>query len=154
MSEKIEIKIKEGLNELRFGLSMGGVRKILGNPDDTEIDEEDENKTEIWYYWDHGITVFFDYAEEKRCTCLETENNEATLLGKPITEIKEADVKELFSKKGYSDFETEDEAWGERRVSINDAVVDIYFDNDEIVSVNWGVDYNDDEEPVWPRNNS
>jgi len=154
MSEKIEIKIKEGLNELRFGLSMGGVKKILGNPDDTEIDEEDENKTEIWYYWDHGITVFFDYAEEKRCTCLETENNEATLLGKPITEIKEADVKELFSQKGYTDFETEDEAWGERRLSINDAVVDIYFDNDEIVSVNWGVDYNDDEKPVWPRNNS
>jgi len=150
MTEKIEIKLKEGLNELKFGLSMGGVKKILGNPDDTEIDDDDGEKTEIWYYWEHGITVFFDYTEDKRCTCLETENIDATLLGKSISELKETDIKDLFSQKGYKDFETEDETWGERRISINDAVVDIYFDNGEVVSVNWGVDYNDEEKPLWP----
>ena len=96
--------------------------------------------------------MFFDYAEDKRCTCLETENIDATLLGKPLSELKEADIKELFTKNGYSDFETEDEEWGERRISINDAVVDIYFDSGKIVSVNWGVDYNDDEKPIWPSN--
>jgi hypothetical protein len=150
MENKIEIKIKEGLNELKFGFTMDEVKKILGNPDETEIDEDADNKTEIWYYWDHGITVFFDYSDEKRCTCLETENIDAALLGKAVSELKEADIKELFSQKGYKDFETEDEAWGERRISINDAVIDIYFNEGEVVSVNWGVDYNDEEKPLWP----
>jgi len=34
---KLEITLKKGLNELKFGLTMDEVKKMMGNPDDTEI---------------------------------------------------------------------------------------------------------------------
>ena len=150
MSENIEIKIKEGLNELKFGLTMDAVKKMLGNPDETEKVSEDEGNTEIWYYDEDGITVFFGEEEGWRCICVETDNEEAEIFGKKIIDIKGAQIEELFSENGYNDFETEVEAWGEKRMSINDAVIDFYLEDDEIVAVNWGVDYNEEDEPIWP----
>jgi len=85
-----------------------------------------------------------------RCVCLETDHPDSVLLGKKISELKESDIKELFVKNKYSEFETEVEEWGETRISIDDAVIDIYFDKGAIVSVNWGVDYDEEEEPIWP----
>jgi len=147
---KLEITLKKGLNELKFGLTMDEVKKMMGNPDDTEILDDPEEKTEIWYYWEDGITVFFEMHGVMRCVCLETDHPDSVLLGKKISELKESDIKELFVKNKYSEFETEVEEWGETRISIDDAVIDIYFDKGAIVSVNWGVDYDEEEEPIWP----
>jgi hypothetical protein len=146
----LEIGLKTGLNELKFGLTMDEVRKMLGNPDDTETLDDPEEKTEIWYYWEDGITVFFEMHGIMRCVCLETDNPDSVLLGKKISELKENDIVDLFKKNKYIEYEIEDEEWGERRISFDDAVVDIYFDKGEIVSVNWGVDYDEEEEPIWP----
>ena len=150
MEENLEIKIKVGLNELKFGLGMDDVKKILGNPDETEISEEADEKTEIWYYWEDGVIVFFDLNLDKRCICLELENTDVLLLGKKVSDLDEETVKNLFTENGFSEFETEVETWGEKRLSIDDAVVDFYFEENEIVAVNWGVDYDDDGTPLWP----
>ena len=151
MTEKLEIKIKEGLNELKFGISMDDVKKLLGTPDDTEIIEEDDENTEVWYYWEDGLTVFFEESEDKRCVCLETDNPDAVLLGKKISKIKEKEIEEMFKKENFIDFEEENENWGEKRISVNDAVLDIYFEKGDLVSVNWGVDYNEEGEVIWPK---
>ena len=150
MGENLEIKIKEGLNELKFGLGMDDVKKILGNPDETETTEEADEQTEIWYYWEDGVIVFFDLKLDKRCICLELENTDVILFGKKVTDLDEESVTKLFKEKGFSEFETEVETWGEKRLSIEDAVVDIYFEDKEIVAINWGVDYDDDGNPLWP----
>ena len=150
MKEKLEINLKKGLNELKFGLTMDEVKKLLGNPDDKENIKEDEIDTEIWYYLEDGITVFFGEEENWRCICLETDNECAEILGKKIIDLKASELADLFSKNGYNDFETEEEAWGEKRISIEDAVVDFYIENEEILAVNWGVDYDDDGNPLWP----
>ena len=146
----LEISLKKGLNELQFGLTMDEVKKIMGNPDDMETLDDPEEKTEVWYYWEDGITVFFEMHGIYKCVCLETDNPDSVLLGSKISDLKEGDIKELFEKNKYTEFETEDEEWGEKRISIDDAVVDIYFDKGAIVSVNWGVDYDEEEEPIWP----
>ncbi len=150
MTKKLEIKIKEGLNELKFGITMNEVKKILGNPDDIENINESEEPTEVWYYWEDGITLFFEENENKRCVCMETDNEETLLFGEKISALKEKDIQDLFKKNNFKNFETEVEAWGERRISIDDAVMDIYFDKGELTSVNWGVDYDDDGNPLWP----
>ena len=150
MKEKLEINLKKGLNELKFGLTMDEVKKLLGNPDDKENIKEDEIDTEIWYYLEDGITVFFGEEEDWRCICLETDNEGAEIFGKKIIDLKASELADLFSKNGYNDFETEEEAWGEKRISIEDAVVDFYIENEEILAVNWGVDYDDDGNPLWP----
>jgi len=150
MKEKLEIILKKGLNELKFGLTKDEVTKLLGNPDDKETIKEDDANTEIWYYWEDGITVFFGEEEDWRCICLETDNENAVILGKKISDLKDSQIEELFAKSGYKEFETEEEKWGEKRISIDDAVVDFYSENGEILAVNWGVDYDDDGNPLWP----
>jgi hypothetical protein len=150
MGENLEIKIKEGLNELKFGLGMEDVKKILGNPDEKETTEEAEEQTEIWYYWEDGVIVFFDLKLDKRCICLELENTDAFVFGKKIADLTEDEAEKLFAKNGYNEIGTEEETWGEKRLSIDDAVTDIYFENGKLTAINWGVDYDDDENPLWP----
>ncbi|HNW99540.1 MAG TPA: hypothetical protein PKK00_14130 [Bacteroidales bacterium] len=150
MKDKLEIKLKEGLNELKFGLGMDEVRKLLGNPDEIENVKEIEGNTEVWYYIEDGLTVFFGEEEGWRCICLETDNENAVVLGKKISELKESQIEKLFSSNGYNDFEAETETWGEKRIGISDAVIDFYFDGEDIVAVNWGMDYDDEGEPIWP----
>ncbi len=147
----LEISLKTGLNELKFGLTMDEVKKIMGNPDDTEELDDSEVKTEVWYYWEDGITVFFEMHGIYKCVCLETDNPDSVLLGRKISELKEGDIQDLFVENNYNEYETEDEEWGEKRISIDDAVVDIYFDKGAIVSVNWGVDFDENESPIWPK---
>jgi hypothetical protein len=150
MEEKLEILLKKGLNELTFGLGMDEVRKLLGNPDEKESLKEKEDNSEVWYYDEDGLSVFFGEEEGWRCICLETDNENAVVLGKKISEIKVSQIEKLFLSKGYNDIETVNETWGEKCICINDAVIDFYFENEEIIAVNWGIDYDEDGNPLWP----
>lgn len=145
----LEIKIKEGLNELKFGFDKDEITKLLGNPDEVETLEESDDPAEVWYYDEDGITVFFEESDRMRCVCLETDNTEITLFGKKLAEFKEADIEPIFRENNFSDFETENEAWGEKRITVNDAVVDIYFEDGEITAINWGVDFDEEGNPLW-----
>jgi len=150
MTENIEISLKIGLNELKFGLTSDEVLKILGNPDEKENIQEEEGNTEIWFYDEDGITVFFDVKENMRCILLETEHENTLLFGSKIFELNEKNIKELFEKNGYSDFQEDNETWGEKCLSIDDAVVDIYFEKKKVVAVSWGVEYDNNNKPIWP----
>ena len=46
---------------------------------------------------------------------------------------------DLLTNKGYKDIDTETHEWGEKRVSFDDAQVDFYFENGELISVNYGI---------------
>ena len=150
MTNNIEIALKIGLNELKFGLTPDEVLKILGTPDEKEKMQEEGADTEMWFYDEDGITVFFEKFEKMRCVLLETENENTFLFGNKIFELKEKAIKDLFLLNGYSDFLEETETWGEKRIGISDAVIDFYFDGEDIVAVNWGMDYDDEGEPIWP----
>ena len=148
MTNNIEIALKIGLNELKFGLTPDEVLKILGTPDEKEKLQEEGRDTEMWFYDEDGITVFFEKFEKMRCVLLETENENTFLFGNKIFELKEKAIKDLFLLNGYSNFLEEIETWGEKRLSVDDALLDIYFEKNKVVAISWGVDY-DDNKPLW-----
>ncbi|HOX78437.1 MAG TPA: hypothetical protein PLW31_10410 [Bacteroidales bacterium] len=137
---KSDILPKQGFGEIMFGETSEKVIKLLGQPEDVEnIEDVDGFNTVVLYYYEQGITIFFEGKEKSVVACVETENPEATMYGKRIFEMTEKDIVALMKEKGFEVAETEMETTGERRVSYDDAMIDFFFLDGDLVVVNWGV---------------
>lgn len=144
---KYEIKLKEGIDTLNFGDTTAVIKEVLGSPNEIESldnEMEEEMDTILWHYDELGLTVFFE--EEEVMTCLETDNENSTLFGKKVFGMAEKDLIKLMEDNGFKDYETEEEAWGERRVSFDEAMVDFYFVEGKLTTIDWGVYIEDEEE--------
>lgn len=136
----LEVEPKAGLGQIRFGDVSEKVIKFLGEPEDIEnIEDVDGFNTVVLYYWEHGITVFFEGKLKSVVSCIETENPDSVMFGKRIFDMTEKDIITLMKDKGYEVEEIEMETTGERRVSYDDAMIDFFFENGDLVAVNWGV---------------
>ncbi len=136
----LEVEPKAGLGQIRFGDVSEKVIKFLGEPEDIEnIEDVDGFNTVVLYYWEHGITVFFEGKLKSVVSCIETENPDSVMFGKRIFDMTEKDIIALMKDKGYEVEEIEMETTGERRVSYDDAMIDFFFENGDLVAVNWGV---------------
>jgi hypothetical protein len=140
VAESFEIKPGEGLGGLKFGSSMEEAEKCFGQAEEVEdLEGEGDYKATVWHYWERGFSLFFDESGKQTFTCVEIDNESALLWGARIFEMSEADIISLFKKKGYKEIDTEVHEWGEKRISFDDALVDLYFEHGELVSINYGV---------------
>jgi hypothetical protein len=146
---KMEILLLEGLNELKFGDTPQTVENTLGKPLEIENlgDEADEDlDTILWNYDKEGLTVFFEGKNNHVLSCFETDNEEVTLFGKKIFGLNEQEITALMKENGMSQIDSDEEEWGERRVSFDEGLIDFYFQDGKLVTVNWGVFVNEDGE--------
>lgn len=148
----MEILLLEGLNDLKFGDTPATVEKTLGKPQEIkklseegeEIDEELD--TILWEYDEEGLTIFFEGKNNHVLSCFETDNAKTTLFGKLIFELNEKQIISLMKENGLTEMDSEVEEWGEKRVSFDEGLIDFYFQDDELITVNWGVFVNEDGE--------
>ncbi len=152
MEKKLAIRPLVGFDDLKFGATKQEVESYFGNPgekEDIEV-EDDFSDAQVWSYDELELSVFFENDFDNLLTCFDTNNEEVTLFDKKIFELKKDQIIDLMKKNGFTDYETEDEDWGEHRLSFNDAVMDFYFDNQALVSVSWGVMIDDNNNVEWP----
>lgn len=148
----MEILLLEGLNDLKFGDTPAAVEKTLGKPQETkklsdEGDEFDEElDTILWEYDNEGLTVFFEGKNNHVLSCFETDNAQTTLFGKKVFEMSEKEIIDLMKENGLTQIDKEEEEWGEKRVSFDEGLIDFYFQDNELITVNWGVFVNEDGE--------
>jgi hypothetical protein len=143
----LEIKPKEGFGEIPFGVMSQNVFEYLGEAEEIEdIEDEDVFNTIIMNYWEQGITVFLEGIEKSVVACFETENPESTLYGERIFDMDEIQVIQLMSSRGFEVAETEIDEAGEKRISYDDAMIDFFFEENELLAVNWGVLVNEQGE--------
>jgi hypothetical protein len=136
----LEIIPKTGFGQIRFGDLSENVITYLGPPEDIEnIEDSDAYNTVVLYYWELGVTVFFEGKEKSVVSCFETENPDSVMFGKTIFDMTENDIISLMKEHGYEVAEIENETTGERRVSYDDAMIDFFFEDGDLVAVNWGV---------------
>ncbi len=136
----LEIVPKTGLGQIHFGDLSEKVIALLGQPEDIEnIEDVDGFSTVVLYYWDLGVTIFFEGKEKSVVSCIETENPDSTMFGKAIFDMTENDIIALMKEKGFEVEEVEMETTGERRISYDDAMIDFFFEAGDLVAVNWGV---------------
>jgi hypothetical protein len=144
----MEIKLLEGLDDIEFGTTAEEVAELFGKPDEIEELEEgdDELKTVIWTFNETGVTLFFDGEEPKLFSCVETDNKNTKLFGKKIFSMKSQEVIDMMLAHGFEEVDEDTEEWGEKRLSFDEALIDFYFENDEMVTVNWGVFFEEFDE--------
>lgn len=136
----LDIVPRKGLGEINFGDTSEKVITFLGQPEDVEnIEDVDGFNTVVLYYYEQGLTVFFEGREKSVVACIEVENPEATMFGRTIFDMTEEDIIDLMTEKGYEVAEMEKETTGEKRVSYDDAMIDFFFLDGDLVVVNWGV---------------
>lgn len=137
--QDIAIYLLKGLGELKFGETMKRAVTIYGEPDETEelFDELLNEKSFVCHYWDKGFSLFFKDNKDKTFTCAEVDAKSTVLGGQKIFTLTEKQIVDLFRAQGFSLTETEQHAWGERRISFDDAFADLYFENGKLISINF-----------------
>lgn len=129
-----EISIKQGYGDIRFGMPVEEVVTLLGNPSEVEnIDNAEDESTTVLRY-NNTLTLFFE-GENPTLACIDIADDEATLFGKEVFDLNEADLVKLMVANNYFEQDVENEDWGERRVTFNEGSVDFFFDGDEMVSI-------------------
>jgi hypothetical protein len=138
---KLEILPKIGLNNFKFGTPAAEALKVFGKPEETEDLKDDvlNANSLVYHYWEKGFSLFFNANADKIFTCAEIDNPESILFGARIFDLTETELIKLFEANGYKVSETEDHEWGEKRVSFDEALIDLYFENDELSSINFGL---------------
>lgn len=141
MFEKPEIKLLKGFCTLAFGASKESAMITFGQPEEIQNLADDilNNNSLVYHYWDHGYSLFFDTNKNQSFCSVEIDNKETLLFDTKLFTLKEKDIINLMEQNGYALTDTEAHNWGEKRVSFDDAGLDCYFENNKLVSVNFGV---------------
>jgi hypothetical protein len=141
MTEKPEIKLLQGFCELQFGASRDEAVAKFGDPEETQdlLDEELNNESLVYHYWNEGYSLFFDKHRDHTFWSVEIDNKETTLFGVKVFTLREKELITLMKDNGYQLSDSEVHQWGEKRVSFDKAGLDCYFENNRLVSINFGV---------------
>ena len=127
--------IKQGIGEIRFGMPVEEVVKLLGTADEVEnTDNAADEPTTVLRYNDLGLTLFCE-GENPVLACIDTCSEDCMLLGANVFDLDERGVVQLMVSHGYVEQDVDDEDWGERRVSFPEANIDFFFDEGELVSI-------------------
>ena len=131
----------KGYGEIPFGMPLDDAVKVLNMPDFYEElnDMEETGNRSIYYEYDDIQTnIYFEGITKSVVACFETENDNATLYGKKVFDLKKDEVIKLMKANGFIDLSEENED-DEMRVSFEDALIDFFFDEDQMTAVSWGV---------------
>ena len=147
-----ESVLGQGIGDIKVGLTMDEVETIMGKPEEVETSEEDEEfEYEVWNYWEEGYSFYFDEDDDYRLGLIETANEEVTMFGEKIFQMKQAEVEALLKNKGLSNPDKETLETGEKHVTYEKEMLDMYFEKDALVTVKFGVHVTDDLEVMWPK---
>lgn len=134
----LEIKPRQGLSQLRFGVTRSEAEKYFGKPEDIEhIDDIKDYKSIVWHYWKYGFSLFFDDRLQNTFSCVEIDEGDALLWGLPVFKMTEKKIIKLFKAKNFTEIDAEEHEWGEKRISFDDAIVDLYFEKEKLKSINY-----------------
>ncbi len=132
---ELDIKIKEGVGDIKFGMPVEEIVKLLGTADEVEnIDNAADESTTVLRYNNDGLTLFCE-GENPTLACIDISNEDCTLFGEQVFDIDERALVSLMVKNNITEQDVDEEDWGERRVTFNEGNIDFYYDNGELVSI-------------------
>jgi hypothetical protein len=135
-----EIKLRIGFGDLLFFSTTTEAEKVFGKPEEIQVLDDSilETSCTVYHYWDKGFSLFFDNKNLKKMSSVEVDNRDSLLFNLKIFSLNEKQLIELLNTNGFKLSDTEKQDWGEKRVSFDDAGLDCYFENDKLVSLNFG----------------
>jgi hypothetical protein len=153
MALRLTIDPEVGFGQLTFGLTMNQVKSLIGEPNEVEvINEKEADEAIVWHFDNLDISVFFETGEIPRMSSVEVFNVNATIWDYRLFDYKEAEIVAFIKSKGFESEDAEVHEWGERRLSFDDLNLDLYFENDILVTVSYGVFLNSEDTLHYPLN--
>jgi hypothetical protein len=136
-----EAKLLKSFGGLAFGTSEKQAKALFGEPEETDtVIAPDDTSSTIWHYWAKGFTLFFDKDNGNLFCSVEVDRSVNLIIeGENLFENNEKELKLFFKELGFRDIDEENHEWGEKRISFDDAMIDLYFEKGMLVSVNFGV---------------
>jgi hypothetical protein len=134
------IKLKEGIDQINFGLSIENVCSLLSSPSEVEeIGEDIDYPTTILHYENQGLSLFFDNSsQESALSCIDVHNPQMTIFDKKVMGSSIHDIEQLMIKNGVFNETMEKEDWGEERISFEEKNIDFYFNDGKLISITFG----------------
>ncbi|MCB2380126.1 hypothetical protein LGH70_21200 [Hymenobacter sp. BT635] len=150
-TEENEIVLGTGMGPLKFGATQDEVRALMGEPEEIEESEDDDEfEHQAWNYLEEGYSLYFDREDDFRLSCIETDHPGLRIFGQPIHGKSVDEIQELMRQNGLESTEVERMDTGETRLSYEKEMIDLYFDEDQLQFVNFGVFISDDLDVQWP----
>jgi len=144
----MEIHLRKGIGEVRFGMTREEVEKLIGKPDVEKIDSEDENES-IWEFNDLKLRLTFYENEDFRLGYIRGSHSSMTLNNQKFIDKK--------IDKVLGELNAELESW---EVDDQDLFT-AYFNEDNWLSFNaeyqritdfeMGVPLSSQEDYIWPN---
>lgn len=129
-----DIRIKQGIGDLKFDMPVEEVVALLGEADEVETIENATDETTTVLRYHESLTLFFE-GDNPVLSCIDITNEEATLFGKEIFDLGEKEIVRLMVENNYFEQDVDNEDWGERRITFNEGNIDFFLEDDELMSV-------------------
>ena len=136
-----QINLLNGFSNYKFGQSIAEAEILFGKAEETQVLDDPilETSCTVLHYWELGFSLFFDNKNLKKFSSVEVDNNDTTLFSELVFTLKEVQLIDLMKQNNFTLTDTEQQEWGEKRISFDDAGLDCYFENGKLVSINFGV---------------
>jgi hypothetical protein len=136
-----QINLLKGFCTLNFGVSAVDAELVFGKPEEIQVLDDNilETSCTVYHYWDSGFSLFFDNKNSMKFGSVEVDNKDTLLFGKELFSLNEQQLIDLMKEHNYTLTDTEQQEWGEKRLSFDEAGLDCYFENGKMSSVNFGV---------------
>ena len=141
----MEIKLKEGIDELKFGMQQKDVISIYGEPTKKIIDEEknilflyNDKKWQLTFYEDEGFKLGYIICS----------NANLKLFSKKIIGTKIEDATSEMVQKGLKSWEVEEFDIAENHFNEDNWLI-LQSEFGEVAKIELGAIINDDDEFVW-----
>jgi len=153
-----EIKIGQGLGEIKFGMTKSEVEKKLGKPDGIEeysYTETEENNTESWHYDELEVSFSFDEEDDWELGAMSVTSkdylfNGEKLIGKTEEEVLNF-ITSIYPEDIKHEFTTYDDDPERVLVSFEDLSLSFWFMNDVLEEIEWAVLWDEDDMQIWPE---
>ena len=141
MQDSPDITLLQGFCGLNFGADTQAATAFFGEPEEVQTlkDEILGNSSLVYHYWSMGYSLFFDENKDQRFCSVEIDNKESLLFQVKVFDLREKEMIALMKDNGYTLSDTEVHEWGEKRVSFDSAGLDCYYENNRLVSLNFGI---------------
>ncbi len=153
----MEIKIGQGVDNVKFGMQRDDVKKILGEPNEVEnysFSSEEHYLTESWFYEHKKLSLSFGEDDDWRLVTISSFSEECTIDGNDIIGINKNALMNLMSTINIDDMFTEDLSDGEDNQIVfgSDAKgINFLVKDDTVVEVQFGPLFKDEDTIIWPE---
>jgi len=153
-----EIKPGYGLGSLKFGMTRGEVKLMLGNPSFIDKYSHSDSKndlTESWQYDDLLISLSFDEEEDWKLIMISVNDDFYELEGKNLIGLNEEKLIKQLNEMNLGEWNledcSEDDDEDQKVIEAEDKSINFWINDGVLDEIQWTPFFIDDDTIEWPK---